>query len=210
MSAELIGILSVGIAVAALILTRMHSLHAEMRADREEMRAEYRYLRDNQVSVHWSSATHREPPAPVAMMLAFRRSSPLSPWPPRLIAQPINHRQCFLQRQSAPPVEPLRQRLVKRVLQVGNVALRHQHRDRRLLPWRHRSLGRRLRPATTSSTRAPSTNTEFHASGCSKGSAPRSTTSAQPRRSRPAEPHRRPIRARRQAGKGLTGRNSPR
>ena len=48
MSAELIGILSVGIAVAALILTRMHSLHEQMRADREEMRAEYRYLRDNQ------------------------------------------------------------------------------------------------------------------------------------------------------------------
>ena len=48
MSAELIGILSVGVAVAALILTRMHAIRAEMREHREEMRTELRYLRDKQ------------------------------------------------------------------------------------------------------------------------------------------------------------------
>ena len=45
MSAELIGILSVGVAVAALILTRMHAIREEMREHREEMR-EYRDGKD--------------------------------------------------------------------------------------------------------------------------------------------------------------------
>ena len=46
MSAELIGILSVGVALAALLLTNIKSLRDEMRMLREETRDEMRMLRE--------------------------------------------------------------------------------------------------------------------------------------------------------------------